>query len=106
VLGELMEMEEELKLLTTPENVPLFTVEGAPLSKNVKDLKDRLIKQALDQCARTGQKFEDSGPGGFPVAPGRARSDKGHQPQVYNEEGYNNSGMPSVIDWRRPEEFA
>ena len=101
-----MEMEEELKLLTTPENVPLFTVEGAPLSKNVKDLKDRLIKQALDQCARTGQKFEDSGPGGFPVAPGRARSDKGHQPQVYNEEGYNNSGMPNVVDWRRPEEFA
>ena len=100
-----MELEEQMKLLSTPENVPLFTVEGAPLSKNVKDLKDRLVKQALDYCEAHGGKFEDSGTGGFPEAPGTARSDSGYQPAVYNDSGYNDTEMPKVVEWRRPEEF-
>ena len=67
-----MEMELAIQMGKAPENVPVFTVEGAPLSDNVKKWKNDAIKKALDYCAATGGKFEDSGPGGFPEAAGSA----------------------------------
>ena len=60
------------------------------------------MKLALDYCAAHGGKFEDSGVGGFPAAPGRAEGDR--QPSVYNG-GVPCAGMPHVTQWLRPEEF-
>jgi len=78
-----LEIEEALRLSKAPENVPIMTREGAPLSENVKKRKDALVKQALDYCAAHGGKFEDSGDGGFPSAPGTAEG--AHQPAVYKD---------------------
>ena len=71
------------------------------------------VQYALDQCARTGGKFEDQGfpqlplswnQKGFPAMPGSAQSSA--QPQVYgNGAGEPAPGMPGVTHWRRPEEF-
>ena len=98
-----MELEEQLRLSKHPENVPLFTVEGQPLSENVKKEKDRLVALALEYCAAHGGKFEDSGPGGFPAAAGAAAGD--HQPECYRG-GARTGALPKVASWRRPEEFA
>ena len=103
-----MEMEEAMRLSKHPENVPLFTVEGAPLSDNVKkDMADKVAK-ALAYCREHGTKFEDSGGpdavdrrGGFPRATGNAAGS--HQPECYPK-GRSGS-LPEVVEWRRPEEF-
>lgn len=93
-----LELEEAARLEKWVENVPMITIEGQPLSENVKKRKDALIAQALEYCARTHGKYEDSE---FPAARGRAQ---GAQPQVYaNSEP--NANMPVVTQWLRPEEF-
>ena len=97
-----MEMEEAKKLDSWPENVPLMTIEGQPLSENTKKEKERLVNKAMQYCWATGGKFEDSGVGGFPAAPGRAEGRS--QPAVYNK-GKPCAGMPTVTQWLRPEEF-
>ena len=97
-----MEIEEAMRLSKHPENVPLFTVEGAPLSENVKKDKDQKVAKALAYCKQHGTKFEDSGPGGFPAAPGKAEGS--HQPECYPK---GRSGtLPEVVQWLRPEEMA
>jgi len=97
-----MEMEEAKKLDKWPENVPLMTIEGQPLSENVKKEKERLVNKAMQYCWATGGKFEDSGPGGFPSAPGRAEGRV--QPAVYKH-GEPSADLPVVTQWLRPEEF-
>ena len=97
-----MELEEAMKLSKQPENVPLFTVEGQPLSGNVKKEKEDKVAKALAYCAQTGGKFEDSGKGGFPEAPGNAPGD--HQPACYRG-GTRTGSLPQVVEWLRPEEF-
>ena len=47
-----MEMGEAMRLSKHPENVPLFTVEGAPLSENVKKDKDDKVKNEVVCLAR------------------------------------------------------
>ena len=97
-----MEIEEAAALQKWPENLPLMTIEGQPLSENVKKEKERLVNHAMRYCWQTGGKFEDSGPGGFPSAAGGAEGQA--QPEVYNK-GVPCAGMPVVTQWRRPEEF-
>ena len=75
---------------------------GAPLSENVKKKQDELVAKALAYCEKHGGKFEDSGPGGFPEAAGKATGEQ--QPQVYNG-GTPVLGMPTVTQWKRPEEM-
>ena len=94
-----MELEEAKALKGWVENVPMMTIEGQPLSENVKKARDAAIKLAMDQCRQTGRKFEDTT---WPMKPGRAEGE--HQPQVYKK-GYPTSGMPVVTQWLRPEEF-
>ena len=97
-----MELEEAARLSKHPENVPLFTVEGAPLSENVKKEKDMKVAKALAYCQQHGTKFEDSGAGGFPAAAGKAEGS--HQPECYPK---GRSGtLPEVVQWLRPEEMA
>ena len=108
-----MELEEEKALKGRVENVPMMTIEGQPLSENVKKKRDACIKQAMDYCRATGRKFEDGGfpdlplewnKTGFPAMAGNAQSDA--QPQVYgNGAGEPVPGMPAVTHWRRPEEM-
>ena len=64
-----LELEEELRLAKWVENVPMMTIEGQPLSDNVKKKKDALVARALKYCEEHGGKFEDAGSGGIP--PGR-----------------------------------
>ncbi|KAL1518789.1 hypothetical protein AB1Y20_003072 [Prymnesium parvum] len=93
-----LELEEAARLEKWIENLPMMTIEGQPLSENVKKKKDALVAKALSYCERTGQKFEDSE---FPSAPGTAT---GRQPQVYAN-GEPSANMPVVTQWLRPEEF-
>ena len=58
--------------------------------------------QALAYCERTGGKFEDFGPGGFPEQPLDASGEI--QPSIYNR-GAAVLGMPQVTHWRRPEDI-
>ena len=94
-----MELEEAKALEKWVENVPMMTIEGQPLSENVKRRRDAAIKLAMDQCRQTGRKFEDTT---WPPKSGRAEGE--HQPCVYNK-GYPTAGMPLVTQWLRPEEF-
>ena len=113
--AERMELEELERLGRWKENVPMFTIEGQPLSDNVKKWAKELETAALAQCAQSGFKFEDRGfpelpssaslrwnATGFPAQPGRAEG--ASQPQCY-EAGTPGAGMPAVTHWRRPEEF-
>ena len=93
------EMEEAAALSKWVENVPMMTIEGQPLSENVKKRRDACIKQAMDYCRATGRKFTDTS---FPRADGRAEGEL--QPSVYTK-GRPTAGMPRVTQWLRPEEF-
>ena len=46
-----MELEEELKMTKWAENIPLMTIEGQPITPNIKRKKDQLITQASMQCS-------------------------------------------------------
>ena len=97
-----MELEEAAALAKWVENVPMMTIEGQPLSENVKKEKERLVNQAMKYCWETGGKFEDAGEGGFPELPGRAEGMP--QTAIYTK-GEPCAGMPVVTQWLRPEEF-
>ena len=134
-MGYMQKMEIELaqKMSKSPENIPVFTMEGAPLSDNVKAEYQAKVQYALDQCARTGGKFEDSGEyvisyletdekdskiktpkekreKGFPAAAGKAAGD--YQPECYRykADGVTRAGtmknVRPIVDWCRPEDIA
>jgi len=94
-----MELEELARLEKWVENVPMMTIEGQPLSDNVKKRKKELVEQALANAAARGGLFEDPD---FPPAAGSAAGD--HQPAVYSR-GAPVAGMPVVTQWRRPREW-
>ena len=97
--GQRLELEEATRLEKWIENLPMMTIEGQPLSDNVKKAKDALVAKALAQCAATGSKFEDAD---FPRAPGSAIGSS--QPEVYKS-GLPGPQMPVVTQWLRPEQF-
>ena len=99
-----MELEEEKAMERWVENLPRMTIEGQPLSENVKKKKEALVASAVAYCNANGTKFEDSGEGGFPTASGHASSPT--QPAVYSGGGLPTANMPTVTQWLRPEEFA
>ena len=94
-----LELEEAARLEKWIENLPMMTIEGQPLSENVKKRKDALVAQAMAFCERTGAKFEDSE---FPRAAGSATGTR--QPEIYAS-GEPGPNMPVVTQWLRPEEF-
>ena len=93
-----MELEEAIRLEKWKENVPMMTIEGQPLSENVKKRRDALVAYATAKAQANGGLFEDSGgpyndaaisainghtdhiDQGFPKAAGSAA---GNQPEVY-----------------------
>ena len=87
----------------------MMTVEGQPLSDNVKKRRDALVKYAIAAADANGGKYEDSGDGyngegGFPRAPGTAAG--GSQPEVYSggAPGAHEHGV--VTQWLRPSEMS
>ena len=56
-----MELEEAIRLEKWKENVPMMTIEGQPLSENVKKRRDALVAYATAKAQANGGLFEDSG---------------------------------------------
>ena len=94
-----MELEEAQRLHKWKENVPMMTIEGQPLSDNVKKKHKELVAFAEANAAANGGLFVDPD---FPKAPGSAAGED--QPAVYNQ-GKPVAGMPVVTQWRRPREW-
>jgi len=94
-----MELEEAQRLDKWKENVPMMTIEGQPLSDNVKKKHKELVAFAEANAAANGGLFVDPD---FPKAPGSAAGED--QPAVYNQ-GKPVAGMPVVTQWRRPREW-
>ena len=59
--AERMELEEAIRLEKWKENVPMMTIEGQPLSENVKKRRDALVAYATAKAQANGGLFEDSG---------------------------------------------
>jgi len=89
------ELEEAARLETWVENVPMMTIEGQPLSENIKKRRDELVAFARTEAAKNGGLFVDHEFGGHQGE---------HQPSVYHR-GLPVPGMPVVTHWRRPSEF-
>ena len=94
-----MELEEAQRLDKWKENVPMMTIEGQPLSDNVKKKHKELVAFAEANAAANGGLFVDPD---FPKAPGSAAGED--QPAVYNQ-GKPVAGMPVVTQWRWPREW-
>ena len=76
-----MELEEAKALEKWVENVPMMTIEGQPLSENVKRRRDAAIKLAMDQCRQTGREVRGARRGR--QSPGR----RGEHPAVRVQQG-------------------
>ena len=116
-----MELEEAIRLEKWKENVPMMTIEGQPLSENVKKRRDALVAYATAKAQANGGLFEDSGgpyndaaisainghtdhiDQGFPKAAGSAA---GTQPEVYTGGSPGAHEHAVVTQWLRPSQMA
>ena len=119
--AERMELEEAIRLEKWKENVPMMTIEGQPLSENVKKRRDALVAYATAKAQANGGLFEDSGgpyndaaisainghtdhiDQGFPKAAGSAA---GTQPEVYTGGSPGAHEHAVVTQWLRPSQMA
>ena len=76
-----MELEEEKALKGWVENLPMMTIEGQPLSENVKKRRDARSRRRWTSAGRRGSKFEDTT---WPQSPG-ARDRAPTSRAVYNK---------------------